>query len=172
MTPAIFLDRDGVINKLLSEGKRSRSPRTPEEFEYTPGVADFVKQSKQLGYTVAVITNQPEVKRGFVSREMVDAFHERIQKELGIAHIFICWHDEHDNCDCRKPKPGLLLQASMELSIDLKRSFMIGDRVKDVEAAAAAGAQGILLGDAKREDVTNFQTFTEIIRFIKNQTDR
>ena len=103
---AVFLDRDGVINGMINEVGAFRSPRTMDEFTYEPGVADFVKKVKELGYVVAVITNQPEVKRGLVTKEAVMLLHEKIRKEIGIEHFFVCWHDNEDQCQCRKPKPG------------------------------------------------------------------
>ncbi len=141
---AIFLDRDGVINKLILESGISRSPRLIEEFIINSEIPHFIATFKNLGYLILVITNQPEVSRGLVSKEQVEEFHRLIFDLLVIDDIFVCWHDKDDECSCRKPKPGLLIEAKQKYDIDMVNSFFIGDRTIDFDAAKAAGTNGIL----------------------------
>ena len=109
----MFLDRDGVINLLVDRGGVLTSPRNEREFNYVDVVDRFVETAMGLGFEVVVISNQPEVKRGLVERRTVEEFHQRIRREIGIQHFYVCWHDETDNCECRKPKPGLLIKAAL-----------------------------------------------------------
>jgi D-glycero-D-manno-heptose 1,7-bisphosphate phosphatase len=163
---AIFLDRDGVINKLIEEGEKLRSPRLIEEFEYNEGIFKFVTNIKALQYLPIVVSNQPEVKRGLAKREIVDLFHQKIKVDLGVEHFFICFHDEYDNCDCRKPKPGLILEAAHKLSINIQESYLVGDREKDMLAAQAAGCHGIMLSQRLNAELKCFDNFDNIFEFI------
>lgn len=168
---AIFLDRDGVINQLIEEKANLRSPRRMNEFRYESGVLEFIQDIKKLAFEVIVITNQPEVKRGLVTKKMVNDFHKKIHNDTGICNFFICWHDTDDNCGCRKPKPGLLLAASEKLNISLKDSYMIGDRDKDIIAAENVGCTGILYSQKLFATVLNryiFASFPEIFSFIQS----
>lgn len=143
----VFLDRDGVICELVNDQGVLRSPRSMPEFQFVDGVIEFLHRLRELDIEVAVVTNQPEVKRNLVRKELVEQFHEIIRERTGIEHFFVCWHDDDDMCNCRKPKPGLLFQAAEELDVDLSGSYMLGDRQKDMDAARAAGCQGILVGN-------------------------
>lgn len=168
---AIFLDRDGVTNQLIEEKGRFRSPRSIDEFKYEPGVIKFIQDIKKSDFEIIVITNQPEVKRGLVSKKIVEDFHKKISVDTGIRNFFICWHDTDDNCDCRKPKPGLFLTASEKLNISLKDSYMIGDRDKDIIAAENAGCSGILYSQnyfAAKLNKYSFTSFPDIFSFIQN----
>ena len=142
----VFLDRDGVICKLVNDHGVLRSPRSMPEFQFVDGVIEFLDRLRELDIEVAVVTNQPEVKRNLVRKELVEQFHQMIRERTGIEHFFVCWHDDDDTCNCRKPKPGLLFQAAEELGVDLSGSYMLGDRQKDMDAARAAGCRGILVG--------------------------
>ncbi len=169
---AIFLDRDGVINQLIVENGRFRSPRSIDEFKYEHGVIKFIQDVKLVNFEVVVITNQPEVKRGLVSKKIVDDFHKKISVDAGICNFFICWHDADDNCNCRKPKPGLFFVASENLDISLKDSYMIGDRDKDVIAAEKAGCVGILYSKnnfAQKLIQHSFSSFPEIFSFVQSR---
>jgi D-glycero-D-manno-heptose 1,7-bisphosphate phosphatase len=166
LSPAVFLDRDGVINELITEQGSQRSPRTIGEFRIIPGFVEFARELKEMGFELIVITNQPEVRRQLVQSFVIEEFHEIIRKTAGVEHFFVCWHDEEDKCDCRKPKPGLILQAARELGIDLKRSYLVGDRPKDAEAATAAGCGAILFRNNDLEQGNSFTHYRQVIDYI------
>ncbi len=110
-----------------------------------PGVPSSVSDLKRAGFLVIVVTNQPDVARGTQSRETVDLMHDRLRAELPLDEILVCWHDDVADCECRKPKPGLMLSAGHKFGIDMARSFMIGDRWRDVDAGSAAGCRSLLI---------------------------
>ena len=130
---AIFLDRDGIINKLIKDNKTNRSPRTLKEFKINFEIKKYLQIFKKKSFLNIIITNQPEVKRGFVKKKNIIQFHKKINKLLPIDKIYVCY-DINDKSFFRKPNPGMLLQASKELNIDLKKSYFIGDRYKDIYA--------------------------------------
>jgi D-glycero-D-manno-heptose 1,7-bisphosphate phosphatase len=137
--PAVFLDRDGVINRVRLRFGTPCPPASLQDLQILPGVAEALRGLKARGYLLVVVTNQPDVARGSATRESVEGIHDRIRTELGLDVILTCFHDSSDNCECRKPRPGLLLQAARDFDLDLAASFMIGDRWKDVEAGKRAG---------------------------------
>jgi D-glycero-D-manno-heptose 1,7-bisphosphate phosphatase len=139
--PAMFLDRDGVINRAVIRAGIPRPPASLTELEILPGVPAALNALKAGGYRLVVVTNQPDVARGSTSRELVGDIHARLAVTLALDAILTCFHDDSDDCDCRKPKPGLLLQAARDLSLDLASSFMVGDRWRDVEAGRRAGCR-------------------------------
>jgi D-glycero-D-manno-heptose 1,7-bisphosphate phosphatase len=141
MRSAVFLDRDGVINRAFTRGGIPYPPASLEDLELLPDVGEALRKLKTHGYRLVVVTNQPDVARGTSSRELVEAIHARLKLELGLDAIMSCFHDDADGCDCRKPRPGLLLRAALELGIDLDSSFMVGDRWRDVEAGRRAGCK-------------------------------
>ena len=145
MKRAIFLDRDGIINKVVVKEGLPLGPRRVEEFVLVDGIKDALICFRREGFLNIVNTNQPDVSRGVLSEEELMKMHELIRKELPVDDIFVCPHDDRDNCFCRKPRPGMLLEASRKWKIDLKNSFAVGDRWKDVEAGRAAGCRAILL---------------------------
>jgi D-sedoheptulose 7-phosphate isomerase len=145
MSSGVFLDRDGVINRVVMRNGRPASPRTIEEFEFESGIKNAVSMLKEGGLPVIVVTNQPDIARGMMARSTLEDMTERIYTSLGIDAIRICPHDDADRCNCRKPKPGMLLEAAAICNVDCSRSFMIGDGWKDMEAGRAAGCVNILL---------------------------
>lgn len=142
---AVFLDRDGVINRATVRGGKPYPPATLAEFELLPGVADAVRTLRQAGFRIIVATNQPDVATGAQRREVVEAMHDRLRNALPIDDVRVCWHADADNCECRKPKPGLLVSAARDWGIDLTRSVMVGDRWRDVAAGRAAGCRTIFV---------------------------
>jgi D-glycero-D-manno-heptose 1,7-bisphosphate phosphatase len=142
---AVFLDRDGVINRVVMRNGTPGAPASLEEVEVLPDVPQALSALKAGGYVLVVVTNQPDVARGAFPRSTVELIHERLKGELSLDAILTCFHDNVDDCDCRKPKPGLLLRAAQELSIDLASSFMVGDRWRDVEAGQRAGCRTFFL---------------------------
>jgi D-glycero-D-manno-heptose 1,7-bisphosphate phosphatase len=144
---AVFLDRDGVINRALVRDGKPYPPSSQAEFEILPGVAEACAKLKQAGFLLVVATNQPDVGRGTVSQELVESLHEHMRRTLPLDRVEVCYHPgkSDSECDCRKPKPGMLLQAARELNIDLQRSFMVGDRWRDIDCGHAAGCTTILV---------------------------
>ncbi len=142
---ALFLDRDGVINQVvLIEGKPS-SPRTFSDFKLKEGVGELLDELKREGFLLIVVTNQPDVVRGLLPKAELDKMHSFIRERLPIDDLRVCLHDDADNCQCRKPKPGLLLEAARKWGIDLEKSYLLGDSWKDMEAGRATGCRTILL---------------------------
>jgi D-glycero-D-manno-heptose 1,7-bisphosphate phosphatase len=143
--PAIFLDRDGVLVIPEFRDGRSFAPRKLSDFRIYPGAAESVSRLKDAGYTLVVVTNQPDVGNGLVDRSVVEEMHQKLRASLLVDAIEVCYHTAGDNCDCRKPKPGMLLRAAERLGLDCRRSLMVGDRWSDVEAAKAAGCKSVFI---------------------------
>ncbi|WP_330591319.1 HAD family hydrolase [Gemmata obscuriglobus] len=141
----VFLDRDGVLNRAFPEGGTTRPPMTLDELELLPGVPAALERLRAAGFARVVVTNQPDVARGKQTRAAVEAINAKMCAELPLTDLFACYHDTADRCDCRKPKPGMLLAAAAKWDLDLPAAFLIGDRWSDVAAAAAAGCRGVLI---------------------------
>jgi D-glycero-D-manno-heptose 1,7-bisphosphate phosphatase len=143
--PAVFLDRDGVINRTTVRDGTSYPPMSVEEVEVLPGVPEALKRLADQNLLLVVVTNQPDVARGAQTREAVEAINAHLAKQLPqITAFYVCYHDNKDGCQCRKPGPGLLMQAAAERGIDLARSYMVGDRWSDVVAGSAVGCKTFL----------------------------
>jgi D-glycero-D-manno-heptose 1,7-bisphosphate phosphatase len=142
---AVFLDRDGVLNRVFLRDGVSHPPSDEKQFELLPGVVDAVRHLHATGFRLVVVTNQPDVARGIQTRAVVEAMHARLRRELPMLDVLTCFHDDSDNCPCRKPKPGMLLEAARRWRLDLERSFLVGDRWRDVLAGLAAGCRAILV---------------------------
>ena len=141
----VFLDRDGVLNRAIVRNGKPHPPSSLKELEILPGVPEALGALKEAGYRLIVVTNQPDVARGAQTRETVEAINAALVAALPLDDVFVCYHDDRDKCDCRKPQPGLVLQAAAKYEIDLAASFMIGDRWKDIEAGRRAGCTTILI---------------------------
>lgn len=142
---AIFLDRDGVINRAMVREGKPYPPATLAELEILPGVPEALRRLKANGFLLIVVTNQPDVARGLTPRATVEAFHACLREQLPLDDFRTCYHDSGDHCACRKPKPGLLVQAAVDWGIDTKQCFMIGDRWRDMEAGQHAGCWTIFI---------------------------
>ena len=147
---AIFLDRDGVINKKAADGDYIKSW---DEFEFLPRVKEAIRRLNKSGFLVIIASNQRGIARGLMTEDDLKEIHTKMQQELAkegakIDGIYYCPHDIEDHCGCRKPEPGLLLKAAREHDIDLSQSWMIGDRETDIEAGKRAGCRTILIGSA------------------------
>ena len=145
---ALLLDRDGVINRELGHFVRDWS-----EFDFLPGVLNALQRIASLPIPILVVTNQSAVGRGWMAQHTLDALHERMLSAIRAAggridDVLVCPHAPDAGCMCRKPKPGLLIQAAAQLGFDLGRAWMAGDQARDIEAACAAGAIPVLLGAA------------------------
>ena len=136
---AVFLDRDGILNQAIVRNGKPYPPRSMEEFIIVPGVAERLGSLKGKGFFLIVVTNQPDVSRGTTPQDFVIQLNQILVRQLPIDEILVCYHDDVDHCDCRKPLPGLLYQARDRFGIRLDSSYMIGDRWRDIEAGAGAG---------------------------------
>ena len=145
MRRAVFLDRDGVLNRTAVRDGAPRPPLRLEELELLPGVEDALARLSATELLLVVVTNQPDVARGAARRDDVERIHAHLMGRLPIHAVFACYHDDADGCDCRKPLPGLLRRAAAEHDIDLGGSFLVGDRWRDIEAGRAAGCETFLL---------------------------
>ena len=142
---AVFLDRDGVLNEVMVREGLPYPPASLEDLRLAPDAAAALARLKATGFLLIVVTNQPDVARGTQSRAIVEAMNRAIGAALPLDDFFTCWHDDGDACGCRKPKPGLLVEAASRYGIDLKGSFLIGDRWRDIDAGAAAGCRTVLI---------------------------
>jgi len=143
--PAVFLDRDGVLNRAIVRDGKPYPPSSLEELEMLPGVSEACHDLSKAGFLLIMVTNQPDVARGKQTREVVEAINRVLSDRLSLDDIKVCYHDNSDNCKCRKPEPGLLLDAAEEWKIDLSSSFVVGDRRKDIEAGRRAGCSTIFI---------------------------
>ena len=147
MNRAVFVDRDGTINRDVPYCSR------PEDFELLPGAAEAIRLLNEHSFKVVVITNQSGIARGYFTEEMLAKIHDKMRSELAkhgahVDAIYYCPHHPDDNCECRKPKPKMVLQAARDLQIDLSQSYVVGDAEMDVELARRAGCKaGIRVGE-------------------------
>lgn len=163
---AIFLDRDGVINKEV--GYLSN----PDDFEFIEGSIEALKILKQKGYLLIVITNQAAIARGYITEKILEIIHEMMsrrlkQKGVELDDIYYCPHhpDFTDPCDCRKPNPGMILKAELKHNIDLANSYMVGDTLNDVQTGKTAKCKTVLVltGYGKKEQNDISQIIPDMI---------
>jgi D-sedoheptulose 7-phosphate isomerase len=143
--PAVFLDRDGVLNEVLVRNGKPYPPTTPAELRIAPDASEALNRLKERGFLLLVVTNQPDVARGKQTRENVEAMNRRLRDTLPLDDVFTCFHDDSDACDCRKPRPGLVTLAAKQYDVDLARSYLAGDRWRDIDAGAGAGCRTVLI---------------------------
>src|SRR5882757_7397969 len=159
--PAVFLDRDGVVSRSDVRDGLPYAPTEVGNFEILPEAPEACRRLKQAGYLLIVATNQPDVGRGTMKKETVEAMHAKMFRELPIDRVEVCYHPGHgqSNCDCRKPKPGMLLNAARELGIDLAQSWMVGDRWRDIDCGHAAGCRTIFIDRGYAESLKQTPDF-------------
>jgi len=145
MRVGVFLERDGVLNEVRVERRQQIGPLTLDEFRVRRGVLPFLQKLKAAGLVLIATTNQPGISRGYQSRRELDCMHALLRRALPLDDILVCPHDETDGCPCRKPEPGLLLEAAFKWHLDLDRSFVVSDKWPDAEAARSAGCTSLLL---------------------------
>ena len=145
LCPAVFLDRDGVLSRSIVRNGKSFAPRSLKDFILMPNSHRSVMLLKQFGFKVIVVTNQPDIGNGLVTLAVVELMHQKLLEKIMVDDVFLCAHRQDEGCDCRKPKPGMLLAASVKHGIDLKKSFIIGDRSIDIEAGQRAGCKTIFI---------------------------
>lgn len=143
MTKAVFLDRDGVINRSFVVDGRPIAPRVFSDFRLLPGAGRSIAALKRNGFMIAVVTNQPDVAKGLIDAPELSRMNQRLLDELGVDLVKVCPHAQDAGCGCRKPAPGMLRQAARELRVALAGSYMVGDRWSDVAAGSAAGCYTI-----------------------------
>ena len=154
---AVFLDRDGVINQAIVRGGKPYPPANVDELVMQADAPAALQTLKQAGFLLLVVTNQPDIARGKQTLAAVEAIHQALQKALPLDDFFLCPHDDRDHCACRKPHPGLLLSGAAKYQVDLSRSFMVGDRWRDIEAGAKAGCATILIDFGYQEKRSSVQ---------------
>jgi D-glycero-D-manno-heptose 1,7-bisphosphate phosphatase len=153
MKRAVFLDRDGVLNRAIVRDGKPYPPTSLNELEILPGVADACRDLQSAGFLLIMTTNQPDVARGNQKKEVVESLNRAVGDSLKLDDVRVCYHDDADRCTCRKPAPGLLLQAAADWQIDLPGSFMIGDRWKDIEAGHRGGCRTVFVDHGYAESV-------------------
>jgi D-sedoheptulose 7-phosphate isomerase len=140
---AVFLDRDGVLNEAVIRDGKPHPPASLSDLRIVPGTATALARLKEKNFLLLVVTNQPDVARGKQKRDVVEEIDRRLRAELPLDDVFTCFHDDADACDCRKPQPGLLTRAAQLYGIDLSRSYLAGDRWRDIDAGASAGCKTV-----------------------------
>ena len=171
-----FLDRDGVINETIFDNGVNRPPKSIDEIVIIDGVTDSIKNLEELRVIPIIVTNQPDVARGTTTQIEVNEINTRIKELTGIQHVYTCFHDDLDKCLCRKPKPGLLLKATEDLGLDLRRSFLVGDRWRDIEAGQNLGIDSFFIDSLKNEKKPNapytlVQSLFEAVNLIMGDSD-
>lgn len=148
---AVFLDRDGVLNEVVLHAGKPHPPASLAELRLIPGVEACLADLKRLGFLLIVVTNQPDVARGTQTAAAVNEMHAFLASCLPLDDICVCFHDDDNRCTCRKPKPGLVLQAAQKYGIEVRESFLIGDRWRDIEAGQRAHCRTVFINTGYAE---------------------
>ena len=156
---AVFFDRDGVLNKSLIVDGKPHAPSGMAEFEIFPEARGLLERLKALGFLLFVVTNQPNVAKGTHKKDDVEEINRKLLDALPLDDILVCYHRDEDQCECRKPRPGFLLQSARKHSLDLKNCYMVGDRWRDVEAGQNAGCATVWIDCAYLEKQPQGHTF-------------
>ncbi len=171
MKRAVFLDRDGVLNKVAVIDGAPYGPRELAAFHLHEGVPDDVGRLKRAGFLTIVVTNQPDIARGKMAQTELDKMTAIIRSKVLVDDVVICSHDNDDACSCRKPKPGMLTQAAARHGVDLPSSYFVGDTWRDRDAGIAAGCTPVLIDTCYNQDVTGctrVNTLGEAVEWILN----
>ena len=160
LNPAIFLDRDGVLSIPSVINKKSYAPREFKNFKLYPGVKKCISRLRKAGYKLIVVTNQPDIGNKLMKETELKKMHKKIYEDLSVDEIFVCKHKQDDDCDCRKPRPGMLHSAIKKYSIDINKSFLIGDRSTDIEAASSVKCKSIFINRKYDEKLPKAQKLT------------
>jgi D-glycero-D-manno-heptose 1,7-bisphosphate phosphatase len=145
LSPAIFLDRDGVLNKVVWRDGKAASPRTLQELHIEDEAEPVLARLRAAGFRLFAVTNQPDVARGLMSASTLEAINRRLLEILPLEAVRACLHDNADGCACRKPRPGLVLALAEDYRLDLRASWMIGDQDRDIACGRDAGLRTVLL---------------------------
>lgn len=170
---AVFFDRDGVINRAIIVDGKPKSPKLINELFIYNEAIELIKMVRNLDLVPIIITNQPEIARGNITLDQANAINDYILRVTQVERVYMCPHDDADSCQCRKPKPGLLKEASKELGINLKTSYCIGDRWRDIEAGLSVGTKTIWIDRGYIEPEPNYfdlkiSSLKEAGDFIRN----
>ncbi len=169
---AVFLDRDGVLNEVVVRDGKPHPPAEPADLRIPPGTAEVLARLKKCDFLLLVVTNQPDVARGTQQRDTVEEMGRRLCTKLPLDGVLTCYHDDADGCDCRKPRPGLITRAVQQYGIDLNRSYLIGDRWRDIDAGANAGCKTIWIDRGYEEQppssapTTRVKSLPEAVEWI------
>ncbi|HIV81752.1 MAG TPA: HAD family hydrolase [Candidatus Salinicoccus merdavium] len=174
MSKAVFLDRDGVINEVLT--KRVKFVNTPDDFYLLESVGEGIKKLNDFGYKVFVVTNQGGIGLGFMTEQDLQDVHDRMENELArfgayVDDIAYCPDKPHVKSRCRKPSPGMILDLADEYGIDLGSSYMAGDRDPDILAGRNAGTKTVLIGNVKKQKEKGDMHFPTLLSFASWLTD-
>lgn len=145
MKRAVFFERDGILNDVRLGPKHQITPLTLEEFKVNKGAEEPLRGLKAAGFVLIATTNQPGLSRGYLSRRELDRMHDVVRRSFPLDDLMVCPHDENDHCPCRKPRPGLLIEAAFKWHLSLDHSFVVSDKWQDAEAARTAGCTSLLL---------------------------
>lgn len=176
MRRAVFLDRDGVINRVVLRDGKPYPPANFAEMEILPGVRAALLALHDAGFILIVVTNQPDVARGTTPLAVVEEINDYLARCLPIDEFRTCYHDGKDGCDCRKPLPGALIAAARLHDIDLGSSYMVGDRWRDTEAGQRAGCKTVFIDygyDEKQPEATDYrvQSLAEAAQIILGEME-
>jgi D-glycero-D-manno-heptose 1,7-bisphosphate phosphatase len=168
----IFLDRDGIINDVVLRDSKVESPRTVSEFKIRPEFINFYKEIDTGGFNLFVISNQPDIARNKMDIKELEIMTEQLNSNFSFKEISYCIHDDSDNCNCRKPKPGMIINLLDKHNLQKEESILVGDSSKDISAGKNAGIKTVVLQtDYNRDSDINSDfevgSLTEIIRIIK-----
>ena len=145
MKRAVFIERDGILNEVRTGPKQQITPISLEEFKINTAAAEPLKKLKAVGFVLIATTNQPGLSRGYQSRRELDRMHDLLRRALPLDDIMLCPHDEADHCPCRKPRPGLLIEAAFKWHLSLEHSYVVSDKWQDAEAARTTGCTSLMV---------------------------
>lgn len=157
---AVFFDRDGVLNLAVIRDGKPYPPASIEEFTIALDAHDALSRLRSMNFSLFVVTNQPDVARGKQKRGVVESMNALLLNSLPLDGIYVCYHDDADHCDCRKPGAGLIRQAVAEHNLDVHQSYLVGDRWRDIDCGRAAGCTAILLDRGYTEQLRRPPHFT------------
>ncbi len=159
---AVFLDRDGVINRAIERDGKPFAPTSCDEFEIYPEVFGACAKLKAAGFLLIVATNQPDVGRGTMKQELVESIHAEMCRALPVDRVEVCYDSGYGavESEFRKPKPGMLLRAARELGLDLAQSWMVGDRWRDIDCGRAAGCKTVFIDRGYAEELRQKPDFS------------
>lgn len=169
---AVFLDRDGVVVETLVRGPKAHAPLSLDDFRLVPTAAEDVRRLRKAGLVPVVFTNQPDVGRGLVPRAVLEEMHARLRAAVDVEDVLVCEHVVDGECECRKPKPGMLRAAAARWDLDLARSFVIGDRWRDIDAGRAVGCWSVLIDRPWSECSTADVTVADLTGAVDAVLDR
>ena len=162
MNRAVFFDRDGVLNKLVLRDGNYNSPRDIKNFQLYSDAEKAIHDIQEKGYLAIIVSNQPDIARGYLNKSVLDEMTKQIFDKIEVDDIFYCMHDDPDAEGCRKPAPGLIVNAQEKWDIDLNRSFMIGDTEKDLGAAKNAGVKFFLLNRSYNDHINTSNRISKL----------